>query len=96
VPLTMGELIALIDSADNGNVGSGLTNSSRNYNKEALLDPLFGRGLGARDSVETLVDFVTVTSAFYPQLQAYYEDEAREWLKAVVEEMDELADEGSL
>jgi hypothetical protein len=29
------------------------------------------------------VDFVIVTSEFYPELQAYYAEEAREWLVEV-------------
>ena len=29
---------------------------------------------------QALIDFVTVTSAFYPELRASYEEEAGEWL----------------
>ena len=29
---------------------------------------------------EALIDFVTVTSAFYPELRASYDEEAGEWL----------------
>ena len=32
---------------------------------------------------EALIDFVTVTSDFYPELQAYYAEEAKEWLAQV-------------
>jgi hypothetical protein len=89
-PLTMGEIIALIDSADRGEGGDGLTNSYRDENKDVLLDSTCGLDPEARESVESLVDFVAVTSAFYPQLKTYYKAEAREWLKALIEEIDEL------
>ena len=39
----------------------------RNYNLDSC-DP------------EDLINFVIVTSDFYPELQAYYAEEAREWL----------------
>ena len=61
----MGELVSLIDGATGHLDGAtGLTTAYRNYN----CDP------------ERLVDFVIVTSVFYPELQAYYAEEARRWL----------------
>ena len=48
----------------------GLTSAYRDYNA-AWCDP------------EALIDFVTVTSDFYPELQAYYAEEAKEWLAQV-------------
>ena len=45
----------------------GLTNAYRNYNLDGC-------------AAEDLVEFVTVTSEFYPPLRAYYEDQARAWL----------------
>ena len=70
-PLSMGELITLIDGATGHLDGDvrGLTSAYRNYND--CSDP------------KDLVDFVTVSSGFYPELQAYYEEEAREWLEAI-------------
>src|SRR5713226_6815651 len=59
-PLSMGELVALIDGATGHLDGAtGLTSAYRAYNA-AWCDP------------ETLSDFVTVTSDFYPELRAYF------------------------
>jgi hypothetical protein len=71
-PLSMGELIALIDGATGHLEGDreGLTSAFRNYNLDAC-------------AAERLVDFVTVTSNFYPELRAYYAEEAVEWLARV-------------
>jgi hypothetical protein len=68
-PLSMGELIAMIDGATGhlGGDAKGLTSAYRNYNLD---------GCDAAD----LVEFVTVSSPFYPEVQGYYEEEAREWL----------------
>ena len=71
-PLSMGELVALIDGATGHLDGDakGLTGAYRSYNLD---------GCDAAD----LVDFVTVSSPFYPELQAYYAEEAGEWLAEV-------------
>ena len=71
-PLSLGELIALIDGATGHLDGDakGLTGAYRSYNLD---------GCDAAD----LVDFVTVSSPFYPELQAYYAEEAGEWLAEV-------------
>ena len=71
-PLSMAELVALIDSTT-GHLGGdrkGLTGAYRNYNLD---------GCDAAD----LVEFVTVSSPFYAELAAYYAEEAREWLAEV-------------
>jgi hypothetical protein len=71
-PLSLGELIALIDGATGhlGGHAKGLTGAYRADNA-AFCDP------------ESLVDFVIVTSDFYPELEAYYAEEAREWLASL-------------
>ncbi len=70
-PLSMGELVALLDGATGHLAGAtGLTSAYRNYN-------------ATWTNPERLVDFVIVTSVFYPELQAYYEEEAVEWLAEV-------------
>ena len=71
-PLSMAELVGLIDGATGHLDGDakGLTSAYRNYNLD---------GCDAAD----LVDFVTVSSPFYPELQAYYAEEAGEWLAQV-------------
>jgi hypothetical protein len=71
-PLTLGELINLIDTVKNDSMEYvGLTNTFRDMNLDAGSDP------------EDLVDFVTVSSPFYPQLEEHYAAEGREWLKRV-------------
>lgn len=72
-PLSMGELVALIDGATGhlGGRAKGLTGAYRAYNAAFGGDP------------ERLVDFVIVTSDFYPELFTYYAEEAREWLVRV-------------
>ena len=66
----MDELIASIDSAT-GHLGGeregsrARTGNHNNYNDGG--DP------------EHLVEFVTVSSDFYPELRAYYAEEAKEW-----------------
>jgi hypothetical protein len=77
LPLTMGELITLIDQtettdyAGEDDYGNGLTDSFRNMN---LTD--------GQDSTD-LIDFVTVSSEFYPTLQGYYRDRAIEWAERI-------------
>jgi hypothetical protein len=67
-PLTMGELVGLIDSINDGE-RTGLTNSLRDYQVEGEV------------AVEEAATFVQVASDFYPQLTAWFEAEAAEWLK---------------
>ena len=70
-PLSLGELIAMIDYATGHLDGArGLTSAYRDYNLDGC-------------DAERLLDFVTVTSDFYPELQRYYVDEARAWLARV-------------
>jgi hypothetical protein len=64
-PLSMGELVDLIDSADPGEQPYGL----------GLVEPPLVANLEGCDP-DDLAGFVTVTSAFYPQLGAYYEARA--------------------
>ena len=72
-PLSMGELIGLIDGTTGHLDGDreGLTSAYRDYNLDGC-------------DAERLVEFVTVTSDFYPELWAYYgEEEAGEWLAKI-------------
>ncbi len=61
----MGELIRLIDGAEIDEQRKGLTNIFRSCNLDE--DPM------------DLLDFVTVSSEFYPDLERWYRDEAIEW-----------------
>jgi len=75
-PLTMGELISLIDGVEGHSVGfgeeKGLTDYYRNYNYD------FDETLG---HLNVLVDFVRVSSMYYPELEKWYEAEAQEWYR---------------
>jgi hypothetical protein len=66
-PLTMRQLITLIDNAqENG----GLSSCARFYNYE------YG------GYAEELYDFATITSYFYPALEVWYDLSNQEWLEA--------------
>jgi hypothetical protein len=72
-PLTMRDLIGLIDSVDLGDDdmwGGGWTDALRNGNLEHGGDPA------------DYLHFVQVSSAFYPELSAYYDSEALAWLES--------------
>jgi hypothetical protein len=59
-PLSMGELIRLIDGAESDN------------GRRKGLTSVFRGGGGD-------LDFVTVSSQFYPELESWYCEEAKEW-----------------
>lgn len=68
-PLTLGEIIHLIDNAvENGLVGAG-----RQFHYEE----------GAQE--EEIFEFESAVSAFYPQLQNWYRDANEEWLLSIKE-----------
>ena len=72
-PLTMAQLVRMIDTADQGLDWPDFTDGLRDYQisfEEVLPPP---------EDLEELVYFVTVTSEFYPELQAYYEEKASDW-----------------
>jgi hypothetical protein len=72
-PLTMGELIELVDNARGEGMypdyGTGLTTVWRDFNVDNGSSP------------EEMVGFVRVSSEFYPDLRRYYQVEAARWLK---------------
>lgn len=68
-PLSLGELIGLIDSIDDGSKPA-----------DALyVDHIRDTGLPRGEHIEDLIDFVTVTSPYYPDLEPYYRAEAEAW-----------------
>ena len=75
-PLTMRQLIALIDNAQEE---GGLSSCARHYNFEC------------EGCAEELYDFATITSDFYPALEAWYDLSNQEWLEAntVVEDWED-------
>lgn len=71
-PITLAEMILLIDGADrSGAVGEGLVDSLRNRN--AYKD--------SAGCYKKLLHFVTVDSEFYPDLCACFEAQANQWLE---------------
>lgn len=82
-PLSFGELIDLMDTAlaikvdEEDAYGPGLVEPNLDYNLEG----------GAE--LEDLSGFVIVSSAFYPQLEAYYEARSDAWYQAQREELRE-------
>jgi uracil-DNA glycosylase family 4 len=93
-PLTLGELISLMDSVeysseDGGLQGPrGLTTFFRDSNLQSYShhwDSGLERNIYYPDEIlhdgaRRLVDFVTVTSSYYPELVLWYREEAQEWL----------------
>ena len=69
-PLTLGALFGLIDGAGH----EDLNGDGRSL-PDALRD-----GNDCGDDLEPLVGFVTVASEFYPDLAAYYREQAEAWL----------------
>lgn len=79
-PLSMEELIGLMDGAlDEDHHEIGITERYRELN---CYEP---------GDAEGLVDFVTVTSEFYPELTAWYAEEAEEWVREKKAEIDSAA-----
>lgn len=84
-PLTMSELTSLIDSVDHVDKGGwdwcepGLNRMYRDANAHR-------KGYNEDGSPpESLVDFTTITSEFYPELYEYYVEDTKAWLKSTEE-----------
>ena len=73
-PLSFKELIDLIDNAEEN---GGLVESAKNCNYEAEIGY----------ELEDVYDFGTAKSAFYPQLEDWYDEVNEEWLKKKKEEL---------
>jgi hypothetical protein len=85
VPLSLGELVELIDTTEHeGMVGL----------VEAYLDFNWEDGMGSEGDPAELQDFAQVVSDFYPQLGAYYEQRAEEWVQRRRAELRAGADAG--
>ena len=91
-PLSLAELVAMIDGASGAGYDDqpvGLTSVFRDENLENSPD----------DGPGAFLDFVVVTSKYYPELERWYKDEAKEWLADHVaaraeqgQEMNEIGD----
>lgn len=69
-PLTMGQLVRLIDTAD----GEGLMPTDQFF-----VESWWHQQLKCGDSLEKCTSFAWVESDLYPQLGPYYEERARQW-----------------
>lgn len=70
--LTFAELIQLIDGIhDIANDRTGFTNPFRDYNTDSV------------ENLEEQIDFVVVTSLFYPELLRWYHEESIEWFEKI-------------
>ena len=84
-PFTFGELVSFIDNVewnDGDGAYKGLTTRFRDMNYDLV-------GPGRRE-LEDLVDFVSVSSFFYPDLIRWYENEAVDWFMDRLAEMDPM------
>jgi hypothetical protein len=83
----MEALISLIDGTEGhfagGGPGKGLTDCYRdsNYQSDESLQHL-----------DFLVDFVRVTSPYYPELERWYAEEAQEWYRKKLAELNAQSD----
>jgi hypothetical protein len=71
-PLAFGEIIDLIDT-------SAMDGEDDNPSAVGLVDGPLEGNIDAVDDPEELLGFVTVSSRFYPQLGAYYDERAVAW-----------------
>jgi hypothetical protein len=83
-PLCLAEMIDMIDNVEaegcGGDLEKGLTDRYRDYNLAGSLN---------RQEIESLEDFVNVSSAFYPELSGWSEIQAREWVEERIRELEE-------
>ena len=82
LPLTMGEIITLIDTADLGNEGPAGYSGLICWREENHCSSGCTRSV-----LNSWVDFVQVSSDFYPDLDCWYRDEAVEWYTARISEL---------
>jgi hypothetical protein len=78
VPLTLRELIQLLDSIETGGVSGS---------PEAILNSQ--RPHRTAEEVQDTVDFVRVYSDFYPELESWYAREAAKWAEGEVRLLDD-------
>ncbi len=81
MPLTMSEIVDLIDSV---RWGSEVDESEEQTNVSEDAEVFVGltsslRDLNIDSGIETMADFVSVTSVIYPQLETHYLKEAKVW-----------------
>ena len=80
LPLTFGELVELIDGSDH----------PESYMPGGLLTSHWEQMLDWDYSLDEAIEFASVESAWYPQLDSYYEQVAADWCEAKRKEHPEL------
>ena len=83
-PLTMGQLVENIDQSVEIHKDSGNPND---YGGGGLVKPWVYQQFEFGDSLEDAVDFVTVHSVFYPDLERYYEHQKPIWFRKCKQNM---------
>lgn len=86
-PLTLGELIELIDGTEHPDdiASGGLVKSHWNFQ--------FDESMPGYDQIPDVPRFTTVSSAFYPELCRYYAEEAERWVVQMREENPDEVDD---
>src|ERR1051325_904299 len=79
-PLTLGQVIALIDGTEFADNEPGRWTGQTNSWRDSNFHPEYGIQYAKKVS-----DMVTVSSPFYPRLQEWYVEESVEWLNRVTD-----------
>jgi len=79
-PLTLGELLHLINTADSGERCYG-----EEFGAKGILGPLYFAEWFKEGDLASMCDFVRVGSEFYPELEECCDDCARAWLETFAE-----------
>jgi len=91
-PLTLGELIDLIDGARRT---GAIAYANETYDV-GLIDGIINQNLEMPgQELESMRDFFTVSSAFYPRLSAYYDARMEHWYEETVREWAEWEEDDS-
>ena len=83
-PLTMGQIIENINNCDKVDTATGETN---HFGGEGLVRPWVYQQFESGDALEEAVSFVTVHSAFYSELEKYYEDQKTLWYREMCQDL---------
>jgi hypothetical protein len=85
LPLTMGELVNLIDTSRQT---GGISHGDDRYDV-GLIEGILNANVDGDADIETMRHFFTVSSAFYPELGAYYDTVMQDWYDEELRLLDE-------
>lgn len=97
-PLTLGELIDLIDTAEQvtkdwlSGYDVGLFDKDRQFNYDSVCDDEIFTPDEIIDYAEECAGYAAVSSPFYPMLASYYRDRAEAWLLEVRADLESDSD----